>query len=136
VPLPVLFLILAGASLVAALAALWSSLRSALGGGPALSLETARDLPDHAALVEEKNALLRAIKDLEYEREVGKISGADFERLDGAYRDAAKVVLSRLDRDVKPLVAEAEALIAARVAASSTAAPADEPPAAAGEGLE
>ena len=116
--------------MVAALVALWNSVRGAFGGGPGVLVETARDLPDHAQLVEEKHSLLRAIKDLEYERAVGKIGDADFERLDTAYRARAKQVLSQLDRDVKPLYEEAERLIAARRGASATVDPAAVDPAA------
>jgi hypothetical protein len=112
---PALFFAFSSVALVAALVAIWNSLRIALGGGPTVVIETARDLPDHASLVEEKNALLRAIKDLEYEHAVGKTSDADFQRLDVAYRARAKQVLLQLDRDVKPLYEEAERLIAQRV---------------------
>lgn len=130
ISLPGLFLALSGAAMVAALVALWNSVRGAFGGGPGVLVETARDLPDHAQLVEEKHSLLRAIKDLEYERAVGKIGDADFERLDTAYRARAKQVLSQLDRDVKPLYEEAERLIAARRGASAAADPAAVDPAA------
>ncbi|WP_157070002.1 hypothetical protein [Sandaracinus amylolyticus] len=119
---PALFFALSSAALIAALAAIWSSLRVAFGGGRALVIDTARDLPDHAALVEEKNALLRAIKDLEYEHAVGKTSDADYQRLDAAYRARAKQVLVQLDRDVKPLYEQAEKLIAQHVASPEAAA--------------
>lgn len=120
ISLPGLFLALSGTAMVAALVALWNSVRGAFGGSPGVLVETARDLPDHAQLVEEKHSLLRAIKDLEYERAVGKIGDADFERLDTAYRARAKQVLAQLDRDVKPLYEEAERLIAARRAGAAT----------------
>lgn len=116
VSFPALFFALSGAALIGALAAIWNSLRVALGGGERPRIATSRDLPDHAALVEEKNALLRAIKDLEYEHAVGKTSEADFQRLDAAYRARAKQVLSELDRDVRPLYEQAERLIDAHVA--------------------
>lgn len=113
---PALFFAISSVALIAALAAIWNSLRVAFGGGPGVVIETARDLPDHAALVEEKNSLLRAIKDLEYEHAVGKISDADHQRLDRAYRARAKQVLAQLDRDVKPLYEQAEKLVAEHVA--------------------
>lgn len=105
-------LLFAGSSLalVVALVAIWNSLRFAQDSAP-FAIETTRDLPEHAGLVDEKNSLLRAIKDLEYEHAVGKISDADFERLDTAYRARAKQVLALLDRDVKPLYERAERLI-------------------------
>ncbi|MDQ3033522.1 MAG: hypothetical protein M3Y87_13975 [Myxococcota bacterium] len=118
---PAVFFALSSVALLAALAAIWSSLRAALGGGPRVVIATSRDLPDHAALVDEKNSLLRAIKDLEYEHAVGKIGEADFERLDAAYRARAKQVLVQLDRDVKPLYEEAELLIAQRLSGADAA---------------
>lgn len=124
---PALFFALSSVALIAALAAIWNSLRVALGGGRALVLDTARDLPDHAALVEEKNSLLRAIKDLEYEHAVGKTSDADYQRLDTAYRARAKQVLAQLDRDVKPLYEQAERLIAERIGAPAASVTIEEP---------
>ena len=118
---PALFFAFSSVALIAALVAIWSSLRIAFGGGSGVVIETARDLPDHAALVEEKNSLLRAIKDLEYEHAVGKISDADHQRLDVAYRARAKQVLAQLDRDVKPLYEQAEKLLAEHVAGGGAA---------------
>ena len=110
--LPGFFIALAGATLVMALAALWSSLRAAFGGVvPVTSRAAVNELPDQAALRDEKNSLLRAIRDLEYEHEVGKISDADFERLNRAYRARAKQVLELLDRDVTPYLDRARALL-------------------------
>lgn len=121
VQLPVVFLVLASSALLAALVALWSSLRAAFGGGPQPALVGAADLPDRAALEDEKKALLRAIKDLEYEHAVGKISDEDHTRLDRAYRARAKEVLALLDRDVLPFRARAEALLAGEAEAPKKA---------------
>lgn len=137
--LPVLFLVLAGAAMSAALAALWNSLRVLLGGGPRVAIESVHELPEHAQLLEEKNALLRAIKDLEYERAVGKIGEDDFRRLDAAYRARAKCVLAELEADLAPFRAQAETLVAGEIArrarrarrpeqTSDAAASADAPP--------
>jgi hypothetical protein len=119
-PLPLLFMVLASTALLLALVALWSSLRRALAatteGGP--SLEGA-ELPDRAALLDEKKSLLRAIKDLEYEHAVGKISPEDFKRLDLAYRVRAKEVIALLEQDLAPYQAKAEALLEARVGAAA-----------------
>ncbi len=110
--LPVFFILLASATLLAALAALFVSLRAAFGGPDALPVAAGGGTSDRAALEDEKNALLRALKDLEYEHEVGKISDADYERLERAYRARAKQVLAELDRDLGPYLSQAEALIA------------------------
>lgn len=111
--LPLFFLVTAGAALVFALGSLWNSLRTAFGDRVRIDARDIRDLPEHAALQEEKKALLRGIKDLEYEREVGKIGSADFDRLNRAYRARVKQVMVELDHDVVPLMSEAERLLAA-----------------------
>jgi hypothetical protein len=69
-------------------------------------------LPERAALLDEKNALLRAIKDIAFEHEVGKLSDADFQRLDRSYRLRAKDVLRKLDEDLAPFIERAEKLVA------------------------
>lgn len=121
-PLPLLFMVLASIALLLALIALWSSLRTALaaagGEGAGESLEAA-ELPDRAALIDEKKSLLRAIKDLEYEHAVGKIAAEDFERLNHAYRVRAKEVLTLLEKDLLPYQARAEALLAKAAPAES-----------------
>ncbi|MCC6876535.1 MAG: zinc ribbon domain-containing protein [Sandaracinaceae bacterium] len=99
---------LAGVTLVLALVALWQSLRS-LFGAEAASLVTGH--VHRGALEDEKKTLLRAIKDLSLERDLGKISEGDFEKLDQAYRQRAKEVLRLLDEGVEPFVAEASQLV-------------------------
>jgi hypothetical protein len=125
--LPLLFLALAGAALVGALTALFLALRAALGGGPTLQLAAEHEVPGRAALVDEKNALLRAIKDLEYERAVGKIGESDFERLNASYRARAKEVLAMLEVDLKPFMAQAEALLGAKGVSPKSEAKSSEP---------
>lgn len=107
--LSVLFIVLASAALLAALAALFTSLRASLAGPSLDGLWTGAE-PDRGALEDEKNALLRALKDLEYEHEVGKIDDEDYARLERAYRARAKEVLGELDRDLRPYLSRAEAL--------------------------
>jgi hypothetical protein len=125
VSLPPFFIALAALTLVLALVALWNSLRVVLGaaggadeGGHSLA---SAELPDRAALLDEKKSLLRAIKDLEYEHAVGKIGEDDFLRLDQAYRLRAKEVLALLDADLAPYQARAEALLASTLAVAKVA---------------
>lgn len=108
--LHVFFMLLAALMVVLALAALFQSLRTAFGDASGVS-GLRVSLPERAALVDEKNALLRAIKDIAYERAVGKLSDADFERLDRAYRHRAKEVLRKLDEDLAPFLERAEKLV-------------------------
>lgn len=72
--------------------------------------ESARD-----GLREEKEALLRALRDLEMDRDVGKLSARDFERLNQRYRARARDVLRMLDAEVAPHRERARALIAEAV---------------------
>ncbi len=110
--LPGVFIGLAGVMLLLAMAALWQSLRSAFGGGPPQQGLAGGPLDERSALLEEKKTLLRAIKDIQFEREVGKISDEDFQRLDKAYRRRAKEVLRLLDQDLGEFLGEAERMIA------------------------
>jgi hypothetical protein len=84
---------------------------------------------DRAALLDEKNALLRALKDLEFERGVGKVSEDDFARLEASYRTRAKSVLAALDRDLGPWREKAEALARAHASTTTEAAPREAEPA-------
>lgn len=108
--LPALFTALAAVMLLLSMAALWQSLRGVFGGGPEAFASTGA-LPERSALLDEKETLLRAIKDIGFEREVGKISDEDFRRLDRAYRQRAKEVLRALDDDLAPYLQRAETLI-------------------------
>lgn len=118
---------IAALGLLSAIVALFASVRQAAlaaqgGADPFASSE----LPDRAALLDEKRALLRAIKDLEYEHAVGKITDADFERLDQGFRQRAKTVIAELDADLAPYQARAEALVAEAMSASPEKTPAPE----------
>jgi ribosomal protein L40E len=127
--LPIVFLSAASLMLVLALFAFWQSVRALFGRG--VDEVAAAVGGDRAALLDEKNALLRALKDLEFERGVGKVSEADFARLEASYRARAKAVLAGLDRDLGPWRERAEALARARVPAApdapSAATPAETP---------
>ena len=52
--LPAVFMSLAGVMVMLGLAALWQSLRSAFGGGPALTGDVNTGLPERAALLAAK----------------------------------------------------------------------------------
>src|SRR5262249_33242273 len=64
---------------------------------------------------EQKRAVLRALKDLEFERSVGKISEEDYRVLVGQYRAEAKRLLRMLEEDVQPAREAVEALVAKRL---------------------
>ena len=85
--LPIVFLTAASLMLVLALFAFWQSVRALFGRG--VDEVAAAVGGDRAALLDEKGALLRALKDLEFERAVGKVSEADHARLEASYRARA-----------------------------------------------
>lgn len=110
--LPALFIGLSSVMLLLALGALWQSVRTAFGGGTTFDPQADPLLPERQQLLEEKATLLRALKDIQFEREVGKISQEDFDRLNRAYRRRAKEVLQALDQDIHPYVERARRMVA------------------------
>ncbi len=115
--LPIVFLTAAALMLMLALLAFWQSVRALFGRG--VDEISAAIGGDRAALIDEKNALLRALKDIEYERAAGKIGEADWKRLDASYRGRAKDVLAELDKDLGPWRAKAEKLAQERLGKSA-----------------
>lgn len=113
--LPWFFAALACGALGAALMALFASFRAAFVGAVPVELSSEVDHDARLRLVDEKDALLKNLADLRFDHDAGKISEADFARLDNTLRERAKTVMRLLDADVEPFRAEAEALIAARL---------------------
>ena len=89
-------LVLAAVVLGAVVLLLWSSVQSLTGEAP-MTLDDALSLAAPSAEEERKRALLRALKDLEYERSVGKVSEEDFQTLSAQYRSEAKELLRVID---------------------------------------
>ena len=105
-------LVLAGGALGGTVALLWASLRT-LGGDAPLpqDLELLASRTERFSDVSErKRAVLRALKDLEHERAIGKIDADDYEAIASHYRDEAKTILRELDAEVEPYRAKAEEL--------------------------
>ncbi len=125
-------LVLAGGALLLLIALVWGSVQS-LTGEAELSLDEALGLGAPTAQEEQKRAVLRALKDLEYERGVGKVSEEDYAELKARYRAEAKRLLESVDEGLEPARARAEQLLAARLRASAerpeaaTAAPSADP---------
>lgn len=104
-------LVLACGVLLGIIALLWASVRTLTGDAP-ITLEEAVMLGATSAAEEQKRAVLQALKDLEYERSVGKVSDADYEELLRRYRTEAKRLLRAVDEDLAPRRARAEAYLA------------------------
>src|ERR1044071_10481511 len=114
-------LVLAGGVLFGVIAILWASVRTLSGDAP-ISLEDAIALVAPSAAEEQKRAVLQALKDLEYERSVGKVADADYEELLGRYRAEAKRLLRAVDEDLAPLRAKANAYLTEQLGRSDGAA--------------
>lgn len=117
-------LTLSGGVLCGSIWLIWSSLQGLSGEAP-LTLDEALSLGAPSAEEEQKRAVLRALKDLEYERAVGKINDADYAILAEHYRNEAKRLLRAVDQDLGPERERAEQILAERLAARE----ASEPPA-------
>jgi rRNA maturation endonuclease Nob1 len=89
-------LTLAAAALLLVIFLLWSSVQ-ALAGESELSFEEAFSFGARSAEEEQKRAVLRALKDLEYERSVGKISEDDYHEYATRYRAEAKRLIQNLN---------------------------------------
>jgi ribosomal protein L40E len=118
-------LTLAAGTLLAGIVIFWASLRTLVGETP-LSGADAYALGAPRAEEEQKRAVLRALKDLEFERSVGKISDEDYEALVARYRAEAKRLLRILDEDAGPEREKVEAMVRDRLAHEGLAGDADE----------
>jgi len=108
-------LIVAGGVLGGVIWLFWASLQG-LGDDLPITLDEALSLGAPSAEEEQKRAVLRALKDLEYERAVGKISEEDYASLAAQYRIEAKRLLRVLDEDLSSEREHAEQLLAERLA--------------------
>ncbi len=117
-------LVLASLALLGVIALLSASVRSLSGDTP-LTLDEAVGLGAPSAEEEQKRAVLRALKDLEYERSVGKISEEDYREFSARYREEARRLITKVDETLAASHALAERLLAERVASAglSDAAP-------------
>lgn len=103
-------LVLASGALLGTIALLWASLRT-LGGDAPLPQAIENGLgrsTEATELSDRKLRVLRALKDLEAEHELGKIDDADYEHISALYREEAKTIMRDIDRQAGPARAEAE----------------------------
>jgi hypothetical protein len=112
---PAVVLVLAGGALVGVIATFWGSIRTLVGETP-LSGADAYAIGAPRAEEEQKRAVLRALKDLEFERSVGKISEEDYQALVTKYRAEAKRLLRVIEEGARPERVKIEALIEDRLA--------------------
>lgn len=109
--LPPLFIAVSALALVLALFAFWQSLRVLWqSDGPSAAVPPSAAA--RLALIDEKAALLKALKELAFERDLGKLSEQDYEALNARYRARAKQVLRDLDEQLGEYRGRAESLVA------------------------
>lgn len=118
--LPWLFVILCAAGLIIFTITFWRSLRAAFGAGDRQDLETEVVSESRRALISAKELLLQDIRELEFERDAGKISDKDFEELNEKLRRRAKDVLVKLDEGVDEYRSQAEAMLTEHIDAAGT----------------
>lgn len=120
-------LTLAAGALLGVIALFWSSVRNLSGETP-LSLDEALGLGAPSTEEEQKRSILRALKDLEFERSVGKISEQDYVEFSTRYRADAKRLIAAVDDTIAPAQALAQSLVAERLKSLGlTAAPGPSP---------
>jgi len=114
-------LTLAAGALLLVIWLLWSSVQ-ALAGESELTFEEAFSLGARSAEEEQKRAVLRALKDLEYERSVGKISEEDYHEYSQRYRAEAKRLIQSLDENLADGRRQVEAELERRLTKQSESA--------------
>ncbi|HEY0466440.1 MAG TPA: zinc ribbon domain-containing protein [Polyangiaceae bacterium] len=112
----------AAAALLLVIWLLWNSVQ-ALAGESELTFEEAFSLGTRTAEEEQKRAVLRALKDLEYERSVGKISDDDYHEYAARYRAEAKRLIQGLEENLAEGRKQVEAELARRLAKKASKTP-------------
>lgn len=116
---------LAFATLASAVLLFWEALRSLVD--PAAPADHDDDDASRLASLESrKNAALRALKDIAFERSIGRLGEADYAQLEARYRAEARAALASLDEGVQAWRDAAEALLS-EAERRATGAPAPAP---------
>lgn len=110
-------LVLSAGVLILVIGLFWLSVRNLAGETP-LTLDEALGLGAPSTEEEQKRAVLRALKDLEFERSVGKIGEQDYLEFSARYRAEAKRLIASIDESLDPVKKLAEKLAAERFAAA------------------
>ncbi len=103
------FVLLAGAALLTVVWMAFRAVQSIVEPSDEDDVEF-EDAPTPAQV--QKQAALRALRDLEYERSLGNILDDDFRELERRYREEAKRAMRAVDEERKDMRARAEALAA------------------------
>jgi hypothetical protein len=99
--LPSAFIVLSVGGLLFAVSFIWAALRGLFGGSTESHVSESTAMRSRHDLLDQKEAVLKSLKDLEFEHEVGKLSDDDFQKLQSETRARAKLILKQLDDDVR-----------------------------------
>ncbi|HEX9620595.1 MAG TPA: zinc ribbon domain-containing protein [Polyangiaceae bacterium] len=113
-------IVLAAGALALVIALIWGSVQSLTGESP-MTLEEAFTVAQPTPEEEQKLAVMRALRDLSYERSVGKISEDDYQSLSARYRAEAKHLMARIDEELGPRRARVERRVERRLSGSADA---------------
>jgi hypothetical protein len=107
-------LVTAGFLLLTAILSFYASL-SVMETAHVLSLDEALDLAAPMASEQHKMVVLRGLKDLKYEHQVGKISEEDYQLLTQRYRAEAMTLLGEMDQSDSSIRERIEQLVEERL---------------------
>jgi hypothetical protein len=107
-------LVVAAGAFAGVVALLWASVQALTGESP-LTLDEALTLGAPSVEEEQKRAVLRALKDLDFERSVGKIGEDDYAELSARYRAEAKRLIQLIDAGSEAERERAEKALKARL---------------------
>ena len=111
------FALLAGAVLL-----FWETLRLLLDPSqPGDAAEGDDDGAALGALEERKRAAMQALRDLDFERSIGRLGEEDHKALEARYREEARAAMRAIDEGIGPWRARAEAMLAAAESAEPAA---------------
>jgi hypothetical protein len=114
------FALLAGAVLL-----FWETLRLLLDPSqPGDAAEGDDDGAALGALEERKRAAMQALRDLEFERSIGRLGEEDHKALEARYREEARAAMRAIDEGIGPWRARAEAMLAKAESAEPAVEPA------------
>jgi len=119
---PAVVLWIAFALLAAAVLLFWEALRAALD--PAAPGDDA-DLDEEGVpsdLEARKRAALKALRDIEFERSIGRLSEDDHKELEAKYRGEARAAMRAIDEGLGPWLARAEGMLDAAAKGDAPAA--------------
>jgi hypothetical protein len=112
--IPALLLGLAAGTLSLVIVLMWGSLQQ-MEESDEMEFEQALSYAAPSVEEEQKRALLRTLKDLEYELSVGKISRDDYDQIYAEVAEKAKRMIALTDEAMKARISAAEARVSARL---------------------